>query len=252
MNQHILKQNKSRTWLSLVAIVDTFTLLLLILFGDVGTDNSLLHLASIQIFIVILVSTNIWFVFDYLHTSLILKRDHYKRDYEENQIRFAFICHVYDPSNSGETISLSKFQAARMWFYDKLSIQKSMRDDIAVCMTTLDGCYKSDINFTENLKSYVEDHPIENVYYTGIQFSNEQFPYMQCSKLFSPKRENGMTLMFVCETSMLFFEQEVEARLKHCLYNQERTTLPLTKLFETGGMKNSLQIKLEFHKLSIS
>ena len=199
MNQYTLKKHKAKTWLSMMAVIDIIILLMLIVSAQFSWSESMLYNPLVQIFLLILGATNIWFVFDYLHTINILKKDKYRRDYQERQIRFAFVCHIFDPNESGETIFLSKFQDARKWFYDKFSITKSYRDEIAICMTTLDGCYKDDINFSERLNEFVVGHPVENVYYTGIPFSNEQFPYMQCSKQFSQNRKHGMTIMYVCE-----------------------------------------------------
>lgn len=251
MNQYTLKKHKARIWLSMMAVFDVLMLLVAIIVRQFSWSDSMLYNPLVQIFLLILGATNIWFVFDYLHTTNILKKEKYRRDYQERQIRFALVCHIFDPNESGETIFLSKFQDARKWFYDKFSITKSYRDEIAICMTTLDGCFKDDINFSERLNEFVVGHPIENVYYTGIPFSNEQFPYMQCSKLFSPNRKQGMTIMYVCETSLDFFEDELESRMKSCLYNQAKTAFGLTKIFETGEMKNNLSVKLEFHKLDI-
>lgn len=251
MNKQILKKHKARTWLNIIAGIDMLVITAIFALMQITKSYEVIYSPALLTFIGVLVMTNMWFTVDYLYTCASLRRESFKRDYKERQIRFAFVCHVFDPAGSKETIYLSKFAGARDWFYKKMGVSKSDRDEIAVCLTSIDGCYKSDLSFSDNLKKYMEGHPIENVYYTDIKYSNEQFPYVQTSKRFSEKREDGITLIFVCETSMDFYETEVEERMRNCLYNQEKTVYPLTKIFETSDMKNRLSVKLEFHRLDI-
>jgi len=251
MSHYILKAHKAKGWLNIIALIDVLSLGLVAAGVEFTGGIQLLSNLYLIVFASLLFITNVWFIMDYIHSTASRKSDRYRKDYIERQVRFALVCHVYDPAKSNDVIYFSKFGKARTWFFDKFKIDKAFRDEIAVCMTTVDGCYKENLDFADDLHQFMDGHPINGVYYSGISYANKSFPYLQTSSKFSDKRENGMTLLFVCETSYEFFEEQVESKLKNCLYHQDKAVFPLTKLFDSTDMTNKLSIRLEYHPLRI-
>lgn len=247
----LIRKHKAKSWLWMILCVDVTVFIFALLANYRYPEKNILDNTLMIGFMVILLLSNAWFVADYFLSRRAMMKESYRLDYAERQIRFALVCHVFDAAKNEYPVFFSQFSKAREWFFSRFNIEKSLRDEIAVCMSCISGSFRSSISFSSQLDEFLQDHPITDAYYTGLGFANANYPYIQSSRGFKGASENGMTLLFICETSFEFFEDRIENKLKSMLCNQQRAIIPLAKLFESKNMHNAVAVKLELRKLDI-
>ena len=251
MNYFLHREQKAKRSVNFITAIDLVVGALVLISGHFNGASQTLGNISWLIFIGILVLVNIALFIDYFYSFTTVKKEKYRQAYLGSHIRFMIVAHVYDINGSGSPISISSHSSLRAWFYNKFAINNAFRDEIAISTSVIPGCYKKDLMFNSNVKDYLSGHPIESVYFESIEAFNKRHSFISSSKIFKGEPESGLTVLFVCETSKLFFDDMVDSRIKSLLLQKNSTAIALSGVFQCDGIKTHLATKIEFLPLII-
>jgi hypothetical protein len=251
VNYFLHREQKAKRSINCITAIDLVVGALVLISGHFNGVSQTLGNLSWLIFIGILVLVNIALFVDYFYSFTAVKKEKYRQAYLGEHIRFMIVAHVFDINGSGSPITISDHSKLKSWFYSKFAINKAFRDEIAISTSVVPGCYKKDLTFNANVRDYLSGHPIESVYFESIEAFNKRHSFISSSKVFKGEPEDGLTVLFICETSKLFFDDMVDSRVKALLLQKNSTAIALSEVFQCDGIRTHVATKIEFLPLII-
>lgn len=252
VNYFLQKEQRAKRSVNVITAVDLVVIAIVLISSQINGFFATVGSINWVVFLGILVLVNLYFFVDYFYSYTSVKKEKYRQAYLEENMRFVIVGHVYDINKTQSPIMISDIKALQEWFYSKLGIGRAFRDDIAMSVSLVPGCYRSDLGFADNVESFLAGHPIQSVYFESIESFNGKHGYVVSSKRFGGEPEDGFTVMFVCETSKVFFDEVIDARLKGLSMQKNNAVIALGDAFDCNELKTQLVAKLEYLPLPIA
>lgn len=189
------------------------------------------------------------FIFISISLKRVYLRIQYANDYQTSLRRVAVVAHVRPVSGATDNLSLSDVDGVRKWFISRFKSILPFEENASLSLDVYQGSSIDDPDLLYNLKKSLSNHSINDSHFVGFEAYNKESPVkISSSPLSEGVLEAGMTLVFITESSNLFYRDSLEDGLDLLLSNQDRHVVSLSKLFETHGISRP-HIYLEKYSL---
>lgn len=158
----------------------------------------------------------------------------YKNDYLSTRRRLSLVAHVKSVEGDVDNISISDLEGVRKWFLSKFKTTLPFIENAALTLDVYQGNSIGDTDLLFNLKKSLSLHPINDCHFVGFaSFNKENSVRISSSPLSEGKLEDGITLVFMIETSNAFYSERMSGFMEDLLLNQSKETVGLSRLFST-------------------